>query len=97
MIAISKGTDREGLSKETSSFSIINSNSPLQYDKPMAIGLIELAKHNQLAMITPFSLAGLHIQFRLALRIHGSRRNAGSAYTNPISQSRRTRHQLHIQ
>ena len=58
MIAIAKGTDREGLSKETSSFSIINSNSPLQYDKPMAIGLIELAKHNQLAMITPFSLAG---------------------------------------
>lgn len=29
MIAIAKGTDREGFSKETSSFSIINSNSPL--------------------------------------------------------------------
>ena len=58
MIAMAKGTDREGLCKEPSTFSIINSNSPLQYDRPMAIGLIELAKHNQLAMITPFSLAG---------------------------------------
>ena len=58
MIAMAKGIDRSGLVDEPSTFTIINSNSPLQYDKPMANGLIEMAKHNQLSMITPFSLAG---------------------------------------
>ena len=58
MIAMAKGMDRSGLMKEPSTFTIINSNSPLQYDKPMAGGLIEMAQHNQLSMITPFSLAG---------------------------------------
>jgi trimethylamine--corrinoid protein Co-methyltransferase len=58
LIAMAKGMDRSGLVEEPSTFTIINSNSPLQYDKPMATGLIEMAKHNQLSMITPFSLAG---------------------------------------
>ena len=66
MIAMAKSMSRDDLIKEPSTFSIINSNSPLQYDTPMAIGLIEMAKHNQLAMITPFSLAGASHPISLA-------------------------------
>ena len=37
---------------------IINTNSPLQLDIPMAEGLIALAEHGQVNVITPFTLAG---------------------------------------
>tara|TARA_B100000676_G_scaffold312549_1_gene387326 strand:+ start:1573 stop:2793 length:1221 start_codon:yes stop_codon:yes gene_type:complete len=64
MIAIAKGTTRERL--ETSTYAIINSNSPLQYDSPMAGGIIELARHNQPVLLTPFSLAGATMPVALA-------------------------------
>jgi trimethylamine--corrinoid protein Co-methyltransferase len=37
---------------------IINTNSPLQLDIPMAEGLIAMAEHGQVNVITPFTLAG---------------------------------------
>ena len=37
---------------------VINTNSPLQLDIPMAEGLIALARHGQVNVITPFTLAG---------------------------------------
>ena len=37
---------------------IINTNSPLQLDVPMAEGLIAMAAHGQVNVITPFTLAG---------------------------------------
>ena len=37
---------------------IINTNSPLQLDIPMAEGLIALASHGQVNVITPFTLSG---------------------------------------
>ena len=37
---------------------IINTNSPLQLDIPMAEGLIALAAHGQVNVITPFTLSG---------------------------------------
>ncbi len=37
---------------------IINTNSPLQLDIPMAEGLIAMAAHGQVNVITPFTLAG---------------------------------------
>ena len=37
---------------------IINTNSPLQLDMPMAEGLIAMAEHGQVKVITPFTLAG---------------------------------------
>lgn len=37
---------------------IINTNSPLQLDVPMAEGLIAMAMHGQVNVITPFTLAG---------------------------------------
>ncbi len=37
---------------------IINTNSPLQLDIPMAEGLIAMASHGQVNVITPFTLSG---------------------------------------
>ncbi|MEZ5798063.1 MAG: trimethylamine methyltransferase family protein [Paracoccaceae bacterium] len=45
---------------------IINTNSPLQLDIPMAEGLIALAEHGQVNVITPFTLAGAMAPVSLA-------------------------------
>ena len=37
---------------------VVNSNSPRIFDKPMAQALIDFARYGQLAVITPFCLAG---------------------------------------
>ena len=37
---------------------VINSNSPRMLDKPMAQGIIDFARANQMTIITPFCLAG---------------------------------------
>ena len=42
----------------TTLLGIINTNSPLQLDVPMAEGLIAMARHNQVNVITPFTLSG---------------------------------------
>ncbi|MGL4239454.1 trimethylamine methyltransferase family protein, partial [Tabrizicola sp.] len=45
---------------------IINTNSPRQLDIPMAEGLITLAEHGQVNVITPFTLAGAMAPVTLA-------------------------------
>jgi trimethylamine--corrinoid protein Co-methyltransferase len=58
MAAISLGTTRERL-RETPVFTcVINTNSPLQLDIPMAEGLMVMAEHGQCVVVTPFTLAG---------------------------------------
>ena len=39
-------------------YTVINTNSPRQIDIPMAEGIIDFARANQLSIITPFCLAG---------------------------------------
>jgi trimethylamine---corrinoid protein Co-methyltransferase len=58
MAAIAMGTTPEGLRDRPCLLGIINTNSPLQLDIPMAEGLIALASHGQVLVITPFTLAG---------------------------------------
>jgi trimethylamine--corrinoid protein Co-methyltransferase len=59
MVALSLGTTRQELAGQNPVFTgIINTNSPLQLDVPMAEGLITLATHGQVNVITPFTLAG---------------------------------------
>jgi len=58
MAAISLGVTREGLGDTPVFTGIINTNSPLQLDVPMAEGLITLAEHGQVNVVTPFTLAG---------------------------------------
>ena len=58
MAAIALGTDRDGLAEQPALLTIVNTNTPLTLDIPMAEGLIELSGAGQAVCITPFTLAG---------------------------------------
>jgi trimethylamine--corrinoid protein Co-methyltransferase len=58
MICIARGIGKEQLKREPSLFSIVNSNSPLRLDGPMLQGLMEMARHGQPVVLTPFTLSG---------------------------------------
>ena len=58
MAAISLGLTREQLIDTPVFTSVINTNSPLQLDVPMAEGLMAFAENGQCNVITPFTLAG---------------------------------------
>ncbi len=58
MAAIALGTDRDGLLDRPALMTIVNTNTPLTLDIPMADGLIELATAGQAVCVTPFTLAG---------------------------------------
>ncbi len=58
MICIGLGVDRAELAESPALLSIVNSNSPLTLDVPMAEGLIEMAEAGQPVVVTPFTLAG---------------------------------------
>ncbi len=55
---IARGIDDTRLESEPSLLTIINSNSPLKLDGPMCRGVIEMARRNQVVVLTPFTLAG---------------------------------------
>ena len=55
---IARGIDHDTLLREPSIHTVVNANSPLVYDKPMLEGAIELARHGQPVVFTPFTLAG---------------------------------------
>ena len=58
IVRIARGISREQLRQEPSLYTVINSSSPLRIDKPMLEGLIEMARHNQIVVMTPFTLSG---------------------------------------
>lgn len=58
LAAMALGSTPEGLVTRPTVLGIINTNSPLQLDVPMAEGLITMAEHGQVNVITPFTLAG---------------------------------------
>lgn len=66
MAAIMLGTTPEALVGRAVLVGIINTNSPLQLDIPMAEGLIAMAEHGQVNVITPFTLAGAMAPVTLA-------------------------------
>ncbi|GGH29205.1 methyltransferase [Alsobacter metallidurans] len=66
MIRIARGIDHETLEREPSVFTIINSSSPLRLDGPMLEGIIQMAKRNQVVVLTPFTLAGAMAPVTLA-------------------------------
>ena len=57
---------REELAQRPRLYTVVNVNSPLQYDIPMLWGIIELARMNQVVVITPFTLAGAMAPITLA-------------------------------
>ncbi|WP_347310628.1 trimethylamine methyltransferase family protein [Defluviimonas sp. SAOS-178_SWC] len=66
MAAIALRTTPEGLTGRPALLGVINTNSPLQLDIPMAEGLIAMAEHGQALAITPFTLAGAMAPVTLA-------------------------------
>jgi trimethylamine--corrinoid protein Co-methyltransferase len=58
MVRIGRGVSTEQLKSEPSIFTVVNANSPRQYDVAMLSGIIEMARMNQPVVITPFTLAG---------------------------------------
>ena len=58
MACIALQTDRAGLERAPALLGIINTNSPMQLDKPMTEAVQELAGAGQVCCITPFTLAG---------------------------------------
>jgi trimethylamine--corrinoid protein Co-methyltransferase len=58
VIGLVRGVDRDDLLREPSLMTVINTNSPLRLDGPMGDGLIEMARHGQPVVATPFTLAG---------------------------------------
>lgn len=58
MVRIARGLTAEQFTEASYCYTVINTNSPLQIDIPMAQGIIDFAKAGQMACITPFTLAG---------------------------------------
>jgi trimethylamine--corrinoid protein Co-methyltransferase len=66
MMALTLGTTREALVDTPAFACIINTNSPLLLDVPMAEGLVTMAEHGQAVVVTPFTLAGAMSPITLA-------------------------------
>ena len=58
MCAIARGETLEQFAQRPGVFSIINTNTPLQYDVPMTIGVMDMARYGQPTLLTPFVMAG---------------------------------------
>jgi len=58
MMRIARGISHEQLLEEPSVSTVVNTNSPLKLDGPMAMGIIEMARMGQVCCVTPFTLAG---------------------------------------
>jgi len=58
LLAAYRGLDETDFRKTPSIYTIVNTNSPRQLDKPMAQGLIDYARYGQIGVVTPFCLMG---------------------------------------
>ncbi len=66
IIKIARQLDDEQLSQQPSLITVINSNSPLRLDANMVTGIIEMSCHNQVVVLTPFTLSGAMAPVTLA-------------------------------
>ncbi len=58
MARIARGICMDEMMTQPSVFTVVNTNSPLKLDGPMAMGIIEMARLGQVTCVTPFTLAG---------------------------------------
>ena len=58
MCAIARGETLEEFASQPGVFSIINTNTPLTYDVPMTVGVMDMARYGQPVLLTPFIMAG---------------------------------------
>jgi trimethylamine--corrinoid protein Co-methyltransferase len=66
IVRLSRDISEEEFRREPSAYTVINTNSPFKLDGPMAMGIIEMARHNQACVVTPFTLAGAMAPVTLA-------------------------------
>ena len=66
LVCIARGVDRAELARTPSLSTVINTNSPLLVDGPMAEGLMACAAAGQATIVTPFTLAGAMAPISLA-------------------------------
>ena len=86
MMALSLGKTPRDLVDSPALCGIINTNTPLQLDIPMAEGLITLAEYGQAVAITPFTLSGAMAPVTLAgaLALQHAEAMAGIALTQAV-------------
>jgi trimethylamine--corrinoid protein Co-methyltransferase len=65
-VRIARGLSEAAFAAEPWCYTVINSNSPRQLDRPMAEGLIDFAEAGQLSVVTPFCLMGAMAPVSLA-------------------------------
>ena len=58
LIRLAHGLTPDEFKSKPCTYTIINTNSPLQLDVPMAEGIMDFAAAGQVLVITPFTLAG---------------------------------------
>jgi trimethylamine--corrinoid protein Co-methyltransferase len=58
MIRAAHGISEEAFRDRPYTFTVVNTNSPLQLDIPMSQGIIDFAAAGQVVIVTPFTLAG---------------------------------------
>ena len=86
MTRIARGVDQDTISEEPSLHSVINTSTPLRYDKVMLHGIQEMSARNQVIVITPFTLAGAMAPVTVAgaLVLQNAEALAGIAYTQVV-------------
>jgi trimethylamine--corrinoid protein Co-methyltransferase len=86
MMALSLGKSAADLVDAPALCGIINTNTPLQLDIPMAEGLITLAEFGQAVAVTPFTLSGAMAPITLAgaLALQHAEAMAGIALTQIV-------------
>ncbi|GAB5468250.1 MAG: trimethylamine methyltransferase family protein [Rhodospirillales bacterium] len=57
-IRLARGLDRAAFEARPWTYTVINTNSPRQLDRPMLGGILDMARAGQISIITPFTLAG---------------------------------------
>jgi len=87
MTRIARGIDEAQMLREPSLFTIVNTSSPLRLDGPMIEGLIEMARRNQVVVITPFTLSGAMSPATIAgaLALQNAEALAGIAFTQIVN------------
>lgn len=58
MFRIARRLNEDEFARTPCTYTVVNTNSPLQLDIPMALGIIDFARSGQLCIVTPFTLAG---------------------------------------
>jgi len=66
IVRLARSISLEQMQCEPSAYTVINTNSPLKLDFPMAMGIIETARRNQACVVTPFTLLGAMAPVTLA-------------------------------